>query len=175
MLYNWNPIRMHPLVLASALLLCAWPSQLAAQTKLAVIQFQNALLETGDMKKESAALEAKYKVRQDELTALSAELQEIQGKIQTATGVELQRLQADGQRKQRSAQRMSEDLQSDVEFDRQNILTAASARMRQVISDLRVAQGVDLIVEGSGVLAADPLIDLTAEATQAYDAKHPAN
>ena len=84
-------------------------------------------------------------------------------------------LQADGQRKQRSAQRMSEDLQSDVEFDRQNILTAASARMRQVISDLRVAQGVDLIVEGSGVLAADPLIDLTAEATQAYDAKHPAN
>ncbi len=175
MLQRWNPMRMRAFVLVPAALLCAWPSQLAAQAKVAVINFQEALLSTADMQKESAALEAKYQDRQEELNTLSAELQELQAKIQGATGAELAQLQAEGQRKQVTAQRLSEDLQSDVEFDRQNILTAASGRMREIVQGLRAEKGFDLIVDSSGVLAADPLIDLTAEATQAYDAKHPAN
>ena len=175
MLRRWNPVRRHSLLLVSAALLCAWPAHLAAQAKVAVINFQEALLSTADMKKESAALEAKYQSRQDELNTLSAELQEIQTKVQTASGADLPRLQAEGQRKQITAQRLTEDLQSDVEFDRQNILTAASGRMREIVQSLRVEKGFDIIVDSSGVLAADPLIDLTAEATQAYDAKHPAN
>ena len=175
MLQRWNPMRMRVFLLAPAALLCAWPSQLAAQTKVAVINFQEALLSTADMKKESAALEAKYQDRQEELNALSAELQELQAKIQGTAGAELAQLQAEGQRKQIRAQRMTEDLQSDVEFDRQNILTAASGRMREIVQSLRAQKGFDLIVDSSGVLASDPLINLTAEATQAYDAKHPAN
>ncbi len=162
-------------VLVPVLWLCAGSIELMAQTKVAVVDFQTALLNTADMKKESAALEAKYADRQQELEALSAELAEIQAKLRTAQGQEAASLQAEGQRKQRSAQRLTEDLQADVEFDRQNILSAASGRMREVIRALRSEKGVDLIVDISGVLASDPLIDLTAEATQAYDAKHPAN
>ncbi len=168
-------MKSHPWMLATALLLCAGPSQSDAQTKIAVITFQEALLNTADMQKESAALEAKYKGRQDEIARLSQELEEIQTKLPSAQGAELQRLQLDGQRKQRTAQRLSEDLQSDVEFDRQNILAGASARMRDVVGDLRIEKQIDLIVDGGGVLAHSALIDLTAEATQAYDAKHPAN
>ena len=70
---------------------------------------------------------------------------------------------------------MTEDLQSDVEFDRQNILAAAAGRMREVVEGLRVEKGLDLIVDSSTVLAADSVINLTVEATQAYDSKHPAN
>jgi Skp family chaperone for outer membrane proteins len=162
-------------MLATALLVCAWPSQSDAQTKVAVIDFQNALLETADMQKESAALESKYQERQAEIERLSAELQEIQAQLQSAQGPEAARLQQEGQHKQRSAQRQSEDLQSDVEFDRQNILAGASARMRDVIRELRMEKQIDLIVDGSSVLAHNALIDLTAEATQAYDARHPAN
>ena len=162
-------------IMVPALLLAAWPAMLAAQTKVAVIDFQGALLNTADMKKESAALESKYKGRQEEIEALSAELQDIQAKLASAQGTEAARLQAEGQRKQRNAQRMSEDLQSDVEFDRQNILAAASARMREIVRDLRIEKEIDLIVDAGGVLAHNALIDFTAEATQAYDAKHPAN
>ena len=175
MLKRRNPLQIHLPLLASAALLCAWPGQVAAQSKVAVINFQEALLSTADMQKESAALETKYQSRQGELNTLSAELQEIQAKIQTATGAELARLQADGQRKQITAQRLTEDLQSDVEFDRQNILAAASGRMREIVESLRLEKGFDLIVDTSSVLASDPLINLTAEATQAYDAKHPVN
>lgn len=162
-------------ILAATLLLCATPGQSDAQTKVAVVDFQGALLNTADMQKQSAALEAKYQGRQGEITRLSEELQELQTKLQSAQGAELQRLQAEGQRKQRTAQRLSEDLQSDVEFDRQNILSAASARMQVVVRDLRMEKQVDVIVDAGGVLAHSALIDLTAEATQAYDAKHPAN
>lgn len=168
-------MQLHRWMVALALLLFAWPSESGAQAKVGVINFQEALLNTADMKRESAALEARYKVRQDEIEALSTELAEIQGKLQTAQGAEATRLQAEGQRKQRSAQRLSEDLQSDVEFDRQNILTAASGRMRAIVGELRMEKELDLIIEATGVLAHNALIDLTAEATQAYDAKHPAN
>lgn len=162
-------------ILAATLLLCATPGQSDAQTKVAVVDFQGALLATADMQKQSAGLEAKYQGRQDEIARLSEELQEIQAKLQSAQGAEAQSLQLEGQRKQRTAQRLSEDLQSDVEFDRQNILSAASGRMRDVVRDLRMEKQVDVIVDAGGVLAHSALIDLTAEATQAYDAKHPAN
>lgn len=160
-------------LLCGAILLCGAAIAASAQTKVGVINFQEALLATADMRKESADLEAKYKSRQEELAALGQELQEIQSKLQTATGAEGQRLQEEGQRKQITAQRMNEDLQSDVEFDRQNILTSASARMRDVVQELRIERGLDLIIDSSSVLASDALIDLTAEATQAYDARHP--
>lgn len=167
-------MRLHPWMLVPALLLSAWPGSLTAQTQIAVIDFQTALLNTADMKKQSAELETKYKDRQEEIERLSAELQEIQTKLQGAAGAEATSLQAQGQRKQRTAQRLSEDLQSDVEFDRQNILSAASIRMREVIRDLRMEKQIDLIVDGGGVLAHSALIDLTTEATTSYDAKHPA-
>ena len=162
-------------LLAPALLLGSMPGAAVAQAQIAVIDFQTALLNTADIKKESAALEAKYRDRQEEIQRLSTELEGIQAKLQTATGDEANALQNEGQRKQRTAQRLSEDLQSDVEFDRQNILGSASARMREVIRDLRIDKGIDLIVDGGSVLAHNALIDLTTEATQAYDAKHPAN
>lgn len=169
-------MKLHGWMLVLALFLGNWlgllPAQ--AQTKIAVIDFQTALLNTEDMKKESAELEARYQGRQDEIATISSELEEIQSKLQSAQGAEAARLQTDGQRKQRTAQRLSEDLQSDVEFDRQNILASASARMRDIIRDLRMEKQLDMIVDAGGVLAHNALIDLTAEATQAYNAKHPA-
>ncbi len=168
-------VRTTSFLLAAGAAALLWPAQVIAQTKVAVINFQEALLQTADMKKESAELEAKYKDRQDELEVLGQELQEIQTKLQSAAGQEAQSLSLEGQRKQRTAQRLNEDLQSDVEFDRQNILNAAGLRMRTVINEMRIEQGLDLIVDATGVLSAGAVVDLTTQATQAYDAKHPAN
>lgn len=167
-----RPIRW---IFAAALCAVALPQQAAAQTKVAVVDFQTALLNTAEIQKKAAELEAKYKPRQDEIEQLSQELQEIQTKLQSAAADQAQSIQAEGERKQRRAQRLSEDLQSDVEFDRQGILAAAGSQMRAVIQALRTEKEVDLIVDISGVLAFDAAIDLTQAATAAYDAKHPAN
>lgn len=146
-----------------------------AQTKVAVVDFQTALLNTADMQKKAADLETKYKPRQEEIEALSQELQGIQSKLQSVAADQAQALQAEGELKQRRAQRLSEDLQSDVEFDRQNILAAAGSQMREIVQTLRTVKEVDLIIDISTVLAFETTIDLTQAATAAYDVKYPVN
>ena len=163
-------------VVAAAVLLAGFAPELAAQAKLGVVDFEQALLSTADMKKQAATLEAKFKPRQDELDRLGQELQEIQTKLQSATDAEAsRRLQLDGERKQRDAQRLSEDLQAEVDFERQNILSKGAERLRAVVDTLRTEKGLDIVVDISTALSFSPTLDLTAAATTAYDAANPVN
>ncbi len=159
-----------------ALGLSGFVSVASAQVKVAVINTQKAMADTEELKKASAAVEAKYKPRQDELGKLQADLQSIEqqlnsGKLnQNATA----ELQAQGQRKQRDAQRISDDLQADFERDRQDILGKASTKMQTVIQKLAEEKGMDVIVDASQTLFFKPTLDLTTEATAAYNKANPA-
>lgn len=159
--------------LAAFAALLALPA--GAQTKIAVVDFQQALLATADMQQKAGELEAKFKPRQEELDSLANELQQIQTQLQGATPADADRLQADGQRKQREAQRLSEDLQSEIDYERNGILQKGAQQMRAVLQSLRESKGVDLIVDVAGALAFAAALDMTAEATSAYDAAHPVN
>src|SRR5882757_9828483 len=123
-------------LLCLALVPCATVA--VAQVKVAVINTQKAMADTDELKKASAAVEAKYKPRQDELQKLQADLQSIEQQLNSGKlnqqGVA--DLQAQGQRKQRDAQRLSDDLQADFERDRQDILGKASQKMQAVIKAL---------------------------------------
>src|SRR6201996_9073387 len=84
----------------------------SAQLKIAVVNVQQAMLDSDELKKASAALEAKYKPKQDELQKLQTDLESIQqqinsGKLNPQAQADLQ---FDGQKKQRDAQRLSDDL-----------------------------------------------------------------
>ncbi len=168
-------LQLFPIFLSRAALLAALvsPSFLAAQTKVGVVDFQQALLDTAEMKKEAATLEAKYKPRREEIAKLTEELQEIQKKLQTATGAEANRLQNEGTRKQREGQRLNEDLQSDWNFDRDEILQRGSVKMRNAIEKVAQEKGLDLVVDVNTALFFKPAMELTAEATAAYDAANP--
>jgi len=144
-----------------------------AQAKIAVADFQEALLATAQMQKAGADLEAKFRPRQTELEKLQAELEQIQQKLQNAQGPEAAGLQSEGARKQREAQRKSEDLQADVEYERNNVLQGGAVKMRAVLNKLAETKGLDLIVDVNNALFAKPALDLTAEATAAYNAANP--
>ncbi|MEX2304126.1 MAG: OmpH family outer membrane protein [Bryobacterales bacterium] len=159
-------------VLTLAALLGA-PAAAQAQTNVGVVDFQQALIGTAEVQKEAARVEAKFKPRQDEVGALTKELQELQQKLQSATGDQAAQLQADGQRKQRNLQRLSEDLQTDFEFDRNSILQAAAQKMRDALKTVAEAKGLDLITEASSTYYFKPTLDVTADATAAYDKAHP--
>lgn len=163
------------IALCAAALLLTGADRLAAQSKIGVVDFQQALLNTADMQKQAGTLESKFKPRQEELERVTAELQQIQQQLQTASNEDAGRLQAEGARKQRDAQRLSEDLQAAVDFERDAILQGGAARMRAVLEKLRADKGLDLLVDVSTALAFNSTLDLTAEATSAYDAAHPAN
>jgi outer membrane protein len=148
----------------------------SAQIKVAVINTQKALAETDELKKASAAVEAKYKPRQDEMTKLQADLQSIEqqlnsGKLNQQAAADLQ---AQGARKQRDAQRLSDDLQADFDRDRQEILGKSSQKMQAVVTKLAEEKGLDIIVDSSQTLYFKPTLDLTADATAAYNKANPA-
>ena len=52
-----------------------------AQVKLAVINTQKALLDTGEIKKAQADLEARFKPRQDQMIKLQKEMEDIQAQL----------------------------------------------------------------------------------------------
>src|SRR5580704_18093592 len=83
-----------------------------AQVKIAVINTQKALLETEDIKKAQADLEAKFKPRQDQMVKLQKELEDIQAQLNSGKLNELgtQELQTEGAHIQRELRRLQQDL-----------------------------------------------------------------
>jgi outer membrane protein len=148
----------------------------SAQLKVGVINSQKAMLDSEEMKKASAELEAKYKPKQDQLLKLQNDLQSIEqqissGKLNQQAGAELQ---AQGTRKQRDAQRLSDDTQQEFDRDRQEVLAKAATKLQDVIRKVAEDRGLDLVVDVSQTLYFKPAMDLTADATAAYNKANPA-
>ena len=148
----------------------------SAQLKVAVINVQKAMLDSDELKKVSTEMEAKYKPRQDELTKLQNDLTSIQTQLQSnkLTPQAQQDLTLQGQRKQRDAQRLSDDLQQELDRDRQDILGKAAQKMQDVIKKLAEAGGYDLVVDVSQALYFKPAMDITDQALAAYNKTYPA-
>ena len=162
------------IALCAAAMLLTGADRLAAQAKIGVVDFQQALLDTADMQQQAGRLETKFKPRQEALEKLTQELQQIQQQLQSVSNEDAARLQNEGARKQRDAQRMGEDLQAEVDFERDAILQGGAERMRTVLEKLRQEKGLDLLIDVSTTLAFNTTLDLTADATTAYNAAHPA-
>ena len=149
----------------------------SAQGKIGVINIQRAMLETAQMKKASADLQGKYKPRTDALQKVQQELNDLQAQLQGSQG----KLSASGeadlnnraQRKQREAERLNEDLQSDVERERNQILESANTRMEAVIKKIAEEQGLDLVVDLTNRVFHKPAMEITDAVIAAYDKAYP--
>jgi outer membrane protein len=148
----------------------------SAQLKVAVVNVQKAMLESDELKKISADMEAKYKPKQDDLIKLQNDLQSIQQQLQSnkLTPQAQQDLTLQGQRKQRDAQRLSDDLQQQLDAERQEILGKAAKKMQDVIKQLAEAGGYDMIVDVTNALYFKPALDITDQALAAYNKAYPA-
>ncbi|MCL6507749.1 MAG: OmpH family outer membrane protein [Bryobacteraceae bacterium] len=149
----------------------------AGQTKVAVINMQRALLDTAELKKAQAELEAKFRPRQEAMAKLQKEIESIQQQLQTMRGKLTDQAEQDlnlqMQRKQRELQRLNEDLQADVDFERNTILSRTGRQMQQIIAKLAEEKGLDLVLDATDAHYFRPVLDLTQEATAAYDKAHP--
>lgn len=149
---------------------------LPAQTKVAIINTQKAVADTQEIKKAQAALEAKYRPRTQTIQSLQRDLQSIEQQLRAgnvAPDKEAQ-LRSEGTRKQRELQRLSEDLQGDVDRERQEVLGKAGQQMQDVVRKVAELKGFDVVMDIGNTLYFKPALDLTAEATAAYDQAHPA-
>jgi outer membrane protein len=163
-----------PLVACSALFLAGPLAQ--AQSKVAVINLQDALFKTDEIKKADAEMQATLLPRQQQAEKLNQELTQISQKLQNDASLTQQAqfdLQADGKRKQTELTRMQEDLQNDAQSMRQSVLAKSTERMQAVVKKLAEEKGLDLVVESQMALYFRTTMDLTGEATAAYDKQYP--
>ena len=148
----------------------------SAQLKVAVVNVQKAMLDSDELKKVSADVEAKYKPRQEELQKLQNDLQSIQTQLQNTKLTQQAQadLQVQGQRKQRDAQRISDDLQQEFDRDRQDILAKSAQKMQEIVKKLAEEKGFDVILDVSQTLYFKPALDVTPDALAAYNKAYPA-
>jgi outer membrane protein len=165
---------------ARAALLCLAMAPLAntafGQVKVAVVNVQKAILDSDEIKKAQTELAAKYKSRQDQLQQLQKDLENIQaqlagGKLSAQAGADLQ---VTGQRKQRDAQRIADDLQADADRDRQDILAKSTQKMQEVVKKIAEEKGYDIVIDVSQAFYTKPSLDITADVAAAYNKAYPA-
>jgi outer membrane protein len=159
-----------------ALALAAAHAQAIPPSRVAIINAQKSVADTQEMKKAQAALEAKYRPRQQEIETLQRDLQTIQQQLNSPNMApdKAAQLKADGTHKQKEAQRLSEDLQADVNNERQDILGRAGRQMTEIVKKVAEARGLDIVIDITNTLYFKPALDITAEATAAYDKAYPA-
>jgi outer membrane protein len=163
-----------PLVACSALLLAGQVAQ--AQVKVGIISAQKALYDTAEIKKAREEMNASLAPRQAAAEKLNADIAQISQKLQTDSSLSQQAqfdLQSEGKRKQTDLTRLQEDLQADAQSMQNAVLAKSSDHMQAVIKKLAEEKGLDLVVDVTTALYFKPTMDITAEATAAYDKAYP--
>jgi len=150
-------------------------AQAVAPARVAIVNAQKAVADTQEIKKDQADLEAKYRPRQQAIETLQHDLQSIQQQL-SAPNITPEReaqLRQSATEKQKQLQRMGEDLQSDVNNDRQDILGRAGRQMAEVVKKIAEARGFDVVIDVTNTIYYKPALDITPEATAAYDKAYP--
>jgi outer membrane protein len=146
--------------------------------KVGVVSLQQAVLGCAEIKKASAEMETKYRPRQQAMEKLQREIDGVRQQLEANAGKLTASAQADlnaqGQRKQRDLQRLSDDLQADVTAERNEVLGAASRKMQEVVRKLADEKGLDVVVDAQSTVFFKPALDITAESIAAYDKAYPA-
>jgi outer membrane protein len=161
---------------ASAASLGTLSAQAIQPAKVAIINAQKAVADTQEIRKDQTVLQSKFAPRQQSIEALQRDLSTIQQQLNAGNvpADKEAQLRADGTQKQRQLQRLTEDLQSDVNAERQDILGRAGRQMTEVVKKLAEERGIDVVVDISNTIYFKPALDITSEATAAYDKAYPA-
>jgi len=167
---------LRPLLACSALFVFAHLA--AAQTKVGVINLQQAVFESAEIKKADLQMQATFKPRQDRMAALQKEIETLSNQLQAGQGKLSPAAESDitaqGQRKQRELQRLTDDLNADSQAYRNDVLSKSSAKMSEIVKKLAEEKGLDIIVDTTTTLYFKPALEITKEATAAYDKAYPA-
>ena len=167
---------LRPLLVSTALFVFAGAA--VAQSKVAVISLQKAVLESAEIKAASAAMEARYKPRVTQIETLDKEIAAISQNLQTNAGKLTPQaetdLNAQGTKKQRDLQRLRDDLQADVDRDRNEILQKTALKMTDVLKKLAEEKGYDIVVDAPYAPYFKAALDITGDLIAAFDKAYPA-
>jgi outer membrane protein len=148
-----------------------------AQSKVVALDFQRAVVDSAEFKKAYAALEAKYKPKQDQLAKSQQQLEDLSKQMRSANDLSAAgaaELQSRGARKETEVKRLQEDLEQDFTAERDAALRLVGTRMGEVVKKYADDNQLDMIVDTQAIRFVRALVDVTDKIIAAYDLAHPA-
>lgn len=149
----------------------ALPSFAWAQGKIAVVNVQEAILQTDVAQKRLAAVrnQEDYKSDKAEFDRLKDEFDELVRKLQTDMAVMSQDQQKAARQKLTSKQgdleHVTGKLQQAEQSAGQQILQEMSPKVQEVLRDLIATEGIGLLLQRNSVIHADAGYSITAKVT----------
>jgi outer membrane protein len=149
--------------------------------KVAVIQFQAAVLSTAEGKAASATLRTKFDPKKADVDKRQAQLQAMNEKLQkggaTLTPDARAKMQDDLGRGSRTLQRDIDDLNNELQQDEGKVMQEMGGKMSDLIQSYASKHGYSIVLDVSSeqtpVLWADAASNITADIVKEYDALHP--
>jgi Skp family chaperone for outer membrane proteins len=152
------------------------PAPFPEGSKFAFIDIQAVASNSSEGKVATAKLDELRKKKNSELQAKSTSLKAMQDKLQ-AGGTVLNdsaraQLEKDIEKTQRDLQFAQQDAQTEVQDLTNQLQGDFQEKLNPIIEQLRVDKGLLMIfsIRDSGVVAADPGLDLSAEVIKRFDA-----
>ncbi len=127
----------------------------ASAGKVGVINIQDAILSTAQGKNAMQGLQSKFMPRQQEIRRRQQQVEQLREQLQkqmtTLSADEQRRLSRELTEKQTILRRMTEDAQSDLQYDRENIMRGIGEKMVKVIQQYAPQHGFALVLDSSQV------------------------
>ena len=173
-------VRRHALTLLAALLVSSVAPKVYAQTKIAVVDLQRALMETEDGRRVKQRLERLFKRRQKSLDAAQNKMKQMkedierQQKAGVITDEALQRRLEEYQKAYMELQSQYAEYQRELASKEAELTSEILERMQQILRRIGQAEGYTLIMEANegGVVWVPSNIDLTDQLIQRYNSEH---
>jgi len=155
------------------------PAPITGATKIAVINFQQAVGQTNEFQRDLADLRKKFEPRETALqqinTEIEAEKKQLQAGSATISDAERQTKLKDVDEKTKELQRRGEDLRNDEQEADQDTFTQVANKVGGVMVTYSQAQGFGVVLDANqqngSVLWAMPGVDITEAVIQAYNTK----
>jgi outer membrane protein len=152
----------------------------SAPSKIAIIQFQAAVLATREGQVAQSALRAKFDPRKNELEKRQSNLKAIQEKLQKGGALAADvraKLEGELSSGTRSLNNDAEDLNSDVQQEENKLLQGLAQRLGDIIRKYANENGISMVIDvssqQSSVLWAAPAMNITEAIVKLYDQAHP--
>jgi outer membrane protein len=156
------------------------PAPFPEGAKIAFVVLQRIANESAEGKAASAQIQGLQQKKAAELAEKQKQLQGIQAKLEKEGSVMSSTAQADlakqAERLQTEIQRFTQDAQQELADLQQQLQQQFESRVTPVLDEVRKEKGLWLIFNGpdSGLVAADPGLDISAEVIKKMDAAKPA-
>jgi outer membrane protein len=151
-------------------------------TRIAVINVQQAIVNTQEGQKAAAEMQAKFNPRKTALEKRQADIQNLQDQLRkggsTMSDAAKEKIMREIDSSNKSLQRDADDLNSDVEQENNKLMQDLGAKLMAIMDQYAAQNGYAVVLDVSNqqspVFWADASSVITADIVKLYDQSHPA-